>query len=312
MCFYYKIVKGSSKMIVYGVEVLSDTPFPLHLPQEGIVSRTCYLYQLHTKLPFSKDSLGKKIFLHTAHGREIFFYHKSKQMATPTHNELLCYEVENVLRFYWHFGSSTLYYEKGKHYTPTLLAFWFIHMFFPLYLTLESHYQMLHANALEVKGHLFMLSAPYQGGKSTLASYFIEKGHHLISDDVLPTNIHNQHLVCHSAFPYHHTFRQAESLGSYTQNFKATSAPIEVIYFLKKNPSTCEKISIVPTKGIEKFKLLKENSLLYSFQLNRQKEDAFLFELLKHVQVFTLSRPWGTQHLDAVYHAIIAHQKTLF
>ena len=62
-----------------------------------------------------------------------------------------------------------------------------MHIFLPLHLTLERGYDFIHAAAIEVDSSPVLFIAPSNGGKSTLADYFLKQGHALLSDDKVAT-----------------------------------------------------------------------------------------------------------------------------
>jgi hypothetical protein len=212
------------------------------------------------------------------------------------------------VRFYWIYGTRHLYYELLERGDDARLAFWFIHMFFPLYLTMEKIFKMMHCSAVEIEGKTVIFTAPYKTGKSTLADYFLKQGHTLITDDILPTFIENGIPMCHSSFPYHRPFRMSETLGHHTERFLASAKPIDTIYILQDGEEK-SGICIEPCRGVEKFTRLKKNGIIYTFDFMNLPHDKHLFEMLNHVEVFTVSRPWGMAYLPDLYKSIVTHHK---
>ena len=48
--------------------------------------------------------------------------------------------------------------------SQALLAFWFVHIFLPMYLTLERGWDFIHAAAVEVDNRPILFIAPSTGG----------------------------------------------------------------------------------------------------------------------------------------------------
>ena len=59
-------------------------------------------------------------------------------------------DLEGLVSFYWRAGEPTLYYKAEADCTKELFVFWFVHVFLPLYLSLERGYDFIHAAAVEV------------------------------------------------------------------------------------------------------------------------------------------------------------------
>ena len=169
--------------IVYGTKIKSDIALPLNL-SHGTEIR--YEAELSSQLP---DKLRKAITygfpFYSAHGRKVYLY-SDRALDGGETGQPWCYEVKDIVRFYWNGDERTIYYELDNKGEINLLGFWFIHLFFPLYLTLENMYDFLHAGAVEVAGKPILFIEPSMGGKSTMTDYFIKQGHLLISDHYCP------------------------------------------------------------------------------------------------------------------------------
>ena len=154
---------------------------------------------------------------YSAHGRNVYLY-SNRPLDGSAKGQPWCYEVKDVVRFYWQGGGRTIFYELAEQGNAGLLSFWFIHLLLPLYFTLEGIYDFLHAGAVEVGGNPILFIAPSMGGKSTLTDYFIREGHPLVSDDKVATFIENSQFMAVGSHPYHRPYRRFEELGYYVNN----------------------------------------------------------------------------------------------
>ncbi|WP_419176772.1 hypothetical protein [Desulfosediminicola sp.] len=291
-------------MIVYGTKVECDLPFPLQLPQESFHRYSCNL------LAGPPDNLKKLITcgfpFYQAHGRHVYLY-SDRIFDRSEGGQPWCYEVKDVVRFYWLGGERTIYYRLDKAGDARLLSFWFIHLVLPLYFTLEGMYDFLHAGAVEVEGRPLLFIAPSMGGKSTMTDYFIRQGHSLITDDKLATYIDNNRFMTVTSHPYHRPYRKFEELGYRVENFSTESKSIHGIYILA-GCGPDEDILIEEVKGYMKFDTLLPN-YLYMFSYLRAKRLAYLTSMLNSIRVFRVRVPWDKDRLAEVHAAITEHSK---
>ena len=173
-------------MTVYGTKINSDIDFALDLSHH---TQTRYEVTLSSDIPEDmKDKITCGFPLYWAHGRKVYLY-SDREFDGSDQGQPWCYEVKDVVRFYWIGGEDMIYYELEALGNAKLLGFWFIHLLLPLYMTLEGKYEFFHAGAVEIEGKPIFFIAPSMGGKSTMTDYFIKQGHTLISDDKVPTFI---------------------------------------------------------------------------------------------------------------------------
>jgi hypothetical protein len=66
-------------------------------------------------------------------------------------------------------------------------------------------------------------------------------------------------------------------------------------------------VSIEPVKGIEKFILLRNKSVVYTAEEIRTTHDLHLGKMMNAAPFFRIERPWGMEHLPQTYEAIITH-----
>jgi hypothetical protein len=216
--------------------------------------------------------------------------------------------VTDVVSFTWSGGSSAIYYQLHQQGTQDLLTFWFVHIFLPLYLTLERGYDFIHSAAVEIAGEPVLFIAPSTGGKSTLGDYFLKRGHPLLSDDKVATFLHDNKFWAVPSHPHHRPFREFEVLGYPVDNFAASAKPIHAFYLLEQGePGDPVKISEVT--GFRKFEELLPN-YLYSFRFLQQQRLRWLAQLADQSLVFRVRRPWNLERQQEVYDAICTHSQS--
>ena len=289
-------------MIVYGTEIISDICFPLDLPL-GTAAR--YTVELSSKVPAKRKSAITCGFpFYQAHGRHVYLY-SDRDLEGSENGQPWCYEVKDVVRFYWGGGERTIFYELEEQGDANLLGFWFVHLLLPLFFTLEGMYDFLHAGAVEVAGKPILFIAPSMGGKSTLTDYFIRQDHVLVSDDKVPTFIEDEQFMAMGSHPYHRPYRKFEELGYRVDAFTTDRKPIHAFYALQGVEADAD-VLIEEIKGFEKFDTLLPN-YLYMFSFLKPRRLQYLSSMLNRIRVFRVHVPWDLERLAEVHDAICAH-----
>ncbi len=293
-------------MTAYGIKIISDIAFPLDLLQE---TEKRYEVELSSNIPEPlKNAITCGFYLYWAHGRRVYLY-SDREFDGSEAAQPWCYEVEDVVTFYWGGGERTIYYELGKKGDANLLGFWFIHLLLPLYMTLENMYDLLHAGAVEVDGKPICFIAPSMGGKSTMTDYFMKQGHPLVSDDKVPTFIQDGSVMAVGSHPYHRPYRKFEELGYRVETFTDSFKPIHAFYELEGAESDAE-IRIEEVKGFAKFDALLQN-YLYMFSWLKPQRLKYLSQMLNSIRVFHVAVPWDMQRLGEVHTMICTHSQGL-
>jgi len=300
-------MKADSKsMTLYGTKIKSDIAFPLDLSHETEVH---YELELSSNIPVKlNDSITCGFPLYRAHGRKIYLY-SDREFDSSDAGQPWCYEVKDIVSFYWIGGERKIYYAFGKKGNADLLSFWFIHLLLPLYMTLENMYDFLHAGAVEVDGKPILFIAPSMGGKSTMTDYFIKQGHPLISDDKVPTFIADGKFMAVGSHPYHRPYRKFEELGYRVEHFTAELKPIHAFYELEGMEGDAE-ITIEEISGFKKFDVLLPN-YLYMLSYLKPKRLKYLSSMLNSIRVFRIQVPWDIERLGEVYSKIVEHSVDL-
>ena len=290
-------------MVLYGMQIVSDIAFDIALPSQGEYKETIYLSS-HVPSSFAQ-ALTCGTYLHTTHKHKIYLY-SNQDIAQPMlKKQPFCYEVKGLLKFYWYHGETTLYY-KRQNASLAQFTFWFTHPFFPLFLSMESYYVLLHGSAIEIAGKSILILAPFHSGKSTFTHYINQQNNPLICDDILPTFIENGQIHYAPSHPYSRPFREAETLGHRVPHYRHTFGKIDAIYILR-NHQTSLPTTICSVKGVEKFQCVKQNSIIYTLKNFRLTHEQYLGKLLNSLAFFILDRPWGKEHLAKSYHTLKKH-----
>ena len=211
--------------------------------------------------------------------------------------------VENIVKFYWEEGSQSIRYQYLKDADDTLVKYWLLHTFLPLFYILEGMYDILHVGAIQVGEKALLFAAPSFGGKSTLTHYFLEQGHALLSDDRLGIIKRNDGYYAVPSYPYARNYRELENLGNFAKNFAKSTLPIEAFFYLKKvGPE--DEVRIKKVKGYEKFSVLE---MSHDIKLSSLKLKNFftLHDLTQSSTIYELQVPQDIHRLEEVYDIII-------
>jgi hypothetical protein len=257
---------------------LSDDPAPHHFPQEPVVS--------------------------LSHGRELAL-HTDLELGMSTPGQQWCFEVSDTVKFTWCGGQAEVFFQLQDKAATETLAFWIVHIFLPLYLTLERGYNFLHAAVVNFEDSAVLFIAPSHGGKSTLADHFLKQGHPLLSDDKVAICMSEGRYLAIPSYPYHRPFREFETLGHPVSQFASSATPIKAFYLLGKGEPE-SALEITPVSGLRKFENLMP-AYLYNFQFLRLQRLQWLAGFAEKSLIFDVQRPWSMQRMHEVYTAICEH-----
>ncbi len=295
---------------LYGVKVFSDfalfgRPVPLTAVAPGERQALNFMQLPDTgELP----ELPEALLLYQARGREWWLY-SDRLLGRSIPGQPWQVGVAGLVNFHWRGGDSTLYYQAEQECTQELLVFWFVHIFLPLYLTLERGYDFIHAAAVEVADEPILFIAPSTGGKSTLGDYFLKRGHPMLSDDKVATFLHEGKFFAVPSHPHHRPFRQVEVLGYPVEHFATCARPIHACYLLEQGEPD-DAVAISEVTGFRKFEELLPH-YLFSFSFLQQQRLRWLAQLADQSLVFRVHRPWNLDRQQEVYDAICAHSCSL-
>lgn len=258
------------------------------------------------------ESAGAELALNTAplvllqaHGRSLDVLTDNPEWGPSRPGQPWCIRVQDVVNFHWCSGACEMHYERQAEIDDDLVAFWFVHIVLPLYLTIEHRFDFIHAAAVEVGGAAVLFVAPSTGGKSTLADYFLQQGHAMLSDDKVRTLVENGEFMAQPAHPHHRPYRRFEDLGQSVVNFCSEKLPIAAIYCLEGDAPDSD-ITFTEISGFEKFELLSPN-YLYPMPFLQKERLRHLGSMLHATPVYRLTRPWCLSRQQEVYQSILRH-----
>jgi hypothetical protein len=294
---------------LYGVKILTDFPLFEDAPVTSAIAPGEHpAIELHELGDRQTKNMPERIPLYAAHNRELFL-HTDRELARSKPNQPWRLEVEGVISITWTGGENAVYYQGYQQTSNALQVFWIVHIFLPLYLTLERGYDFIHAAAVEVDDQPILFIAPSTGGKSTLGDYFLKQDHAMLSDDKVATFLHQDEFYAAPSHPYHRPWREPEVLGQPVGNFASEVKPIHAFYLLEQGEPDSD-IEISEVVGFRKFEQLMPN-YLFNFRFLIQQRLRWLASLADQSLVFRVRRPWNMDRQQEVYEAICAHSRSL-
>lgn len=245
-----------------------------------------------------------RLDLTTSHGRKLSIS-TDLELAQSVPGQYWRFDVEKVAKFSWVGSSGTVVCERLAHGSDDLMAFWLIHIFLPLYFTLEGLYEIIHACAVEVDGKTILFTGPSHAGKSTLTDYFLKQGHVLVSDDKVATYCEDEVFFAVPSHPNNRPYRKFEDLGLRTDRFSPRSRPIDGIYALQAADPSCD-VRIDEVRGHRKFAQLMPN-YMFDFGYRHGERLDYLARMMVAVPVYRVWMPWGLDRLGEIHSAILDH-----
>jgi len=241
--------------------------------------------------------------------REVILSTDQSTVGGAQGNRQWRFHVGGVCTLAWRSGDARIGYRIDGDVQGALFGFWVVHVFLPLYLALEKQRAFLHAMTVEVDAQAVLFTAPSYGGKSTLGSFFINRGHALLSDDKAAITVDGGRYVAHPSHPFYRPERLAESMGRTAPDFCASLRPVRAIYLLQRGPEGSEPF-IEQLTGAEAFQSLL-SAHLYAFGFHRQERLEWLSHFVDSIGVYRLSRPWGMDIQALTYEAVRNHLASL-
>jgi hypothetical protein len=190
----------------------------------------------------------------------------------------------------------------------------------------------IHSAAVEIDGVAAAFIAANTGGKSTLATAFVQRGRGLITDDILPIR-EEEGFIVNGSYPQLRLWpEQAERLSfdwerlprahaAYDKRrvsvgrdgfgrFAQGPLPLGCIYFpARRLPAEDDRVAIEPIAPVQAVRELVQASFAGRLlQMGGLQADRLqmLARLVKRVPVRRVSYPEGLEHLDRVCEAIAA------
>lgn len=287
-----------NKNYAYGYELIFDKKSDVHC-------KKCI--NINEIDSISKEYFSYRVDFTTNQGRTIYLSAKSAFETSSSLKEwLFC--IEGVVSFLCMGDTHQLYYKKDVNYTDALMQYWFIHIVLPIALTLDATYYFLHTGSVNIDNKAVLFTGESYAGKSTLTEYFLQKGHSLVSDDKLATFQKNEKFYCKPSHAYHRPYRAVEDLGRVSANFHSQELEIGMLYWLEPAEAT-DSIEIKELKGLKKFECLRYATEM-DLGVNQKNRFAYLTQMANRLKLYAIKVPRDLKRLDAVYDAIITHNKT--
>ncbi len=289
--------------LAYGTSISTDLDLGAFLQRGGEARYFLSINQGSGRVSTAGLEICTPVF--SGHGRNLSIL-TDREIALSIANQPWCFEVDGVARFFWCGGAGVIEYESLEQCTDSLLAFWMIHIFLPLYFTFEGLYEFIHACAVLAEGDTILFTAPSHGGKSTLTDFFLKQGHTLISDDKVATYCEGNQYFAVPAHPNHRPYRKFEELGYRADEFSSDARAIDAIYVLQA-VGHADEVQIGEIRGHQKFVHLLPN-YLFNFSFLKARRLEYLAQMVNTVPVYRVSVPWSLGRLREVHDAICAHR----
>jgi hypothetical protein len=187
----------------------------------------------------------------------------------------------------------------------------------------------LHANAIEVGGKAIAFSGHSGAGKSTIAAWFHDRGHRILTDDVCVIGFDaDGGAVAYPGIPRLRLWREAleasgRETGEYSRSFDALDKydvpsenralaplPLAAIYLLRQADESAGAPAIEKLQGVDSVETLMSNTYRggYLQTIGRTGEHlAACLRIARQVPVFRAARLWGFDRFDAQAELLQAH-----
>jgi len=220
-------------------------------------------------------------------------------------NEFLL-DVDKVARYYVKNGNEIIVDTKKKQVDKEIRLFLLGSAFGALFI--QRGLLPIHGSAVKFGNRATMFTGQSGVGKSSIASFFMQKGFQVLTDDIC---VINENLELNPGFPkmklWHDMVEnlnlKKENLSKVRDDMQKYHLPIENQFYSK--PIKPERLILIQTKnstsfeieelsGIKKFNAIKNNTYRYRFVGGLEKRSEhfkILNNLLPEIKVYRISRP---------------------
>lgn len=186
---------------------------------------------------------------------------------------------------------------------------------------LQRRLLVLHGNGIEINGKCLICVGPSGIGKSTLTAAFLQRGHRILADDVIPIEPSGMAIP---GFPRIKLWQDvAEKMGIDTtqlsrirpelqkfnlplkENFCEIPTPVIRICVLSEHQSN--SVEVTPITGIEKFRILQANTYRSRFMAGMSLQNSHLSQcstLAQNISMIKVSRPMEGFQINLLADAI--------
>lgn len=222
-----------------------------------------------------------------------------------TKNEFLL-EVDNIAKYYVNKGKKIIIETKKKEVDKEIRLFLLGSVFGALFL--QKGLLPIHGSSIKFGNSATIFTGLSGVGKSSIATFFISQGYHVLADDI---SVVNQNLEVVPGYPNMRIWNDVlqelnmnnEPLIQLRPNIKKYQVPVNDKYC--STPLPLRNIIIINTKnspgfvieeltGINKFNALKNNTYRYRFVkgLEKQLDHFFILnKLLPEINMYKVTRP---------------------
>ena len=200
-------------------------------------SKDAILIQVERVAKLKRDT-GVSVRPCTAQGRNVHIV---------SHVSHVHVQIDLVLGFELWLSSRRIQCFALDDTSDDLLKYWILQQIIPLFLLLNGSTEFFHGMAvsatpyLEDRNNLSSMGflGPSYAGKSTLLSYFLSRGHALVTDDQLALSRRDYAEVLPAA-PFYRAYRATEELGACAALYSATATQLHRLYLLVPAPPETE------------------------------------------------------------------------
>ena len=207
----------------------------------------------------------------------------------------------------------------AQHEVPyELLRYWILHQILPLFQMLSGSLAFIHGMAVSTrvaeekegsvsqKASCIGFYGESRAGKSTLLSYFLSRGHSLVTDDHLALST-KTYTDAVPTTPFYRPYRAIEDLGFVAENYSPETRPLRRLYMLQPAAPDAD-IRVEKLNGVEVVSTLL-NDLQYTPYDRRVPEflpvvtGRFrgLSQLARQIPTLRLHVPHSMDRLSEVY-----------
>jgi hypothetical protein len=234
-------------------------------------------------------------------GRKIRLEYQRRGLRQSGHYTL---SIEGIGEFRWTERGGEVRYRVHCRDSQRL-RYWLLHLVLPLYLQVEGVYEILHASGVVLAGKALVFSAPSHGGKSTLAGYFVRRGHPLLSDDKLPLFMEGSRYRVAPSHPWIRLHRGEEELGErWDRDFVTASVPLGAVCFPEWRPSG-ESPRLIEMTGKERFRRLISGRQFLPLPVSGRDVFCGWAAFSRDVPLYRLLVPRDLSRIGEVYRKIV-------